>query len=78
MIVRIGACAVGCLLFALGGCGGLPKPLGNDKGGMIDWFGTNESQVFAAAQKHCGSFGKSAKITAIRKEAGGSVLFDCL
>jgi hypothetical protein len=64
-------------LLLLTGCAGTPEVHGNDKGGMIDWFATNESEVFAAASAHCARFAKAAKITSVRKEAGGAVLFDC-
>ena len=45
---------------------------------MIDWFGTNEAEVFQRATTHCAKFGKSAKITDIKAVSGGHVLFDCL
>ena len=44
---------------------------------MIDWFGTNEQEVFDAASAHCAQYGKSARITELRKQASGHVLFEC-
>ena len=66
------------LAMFLAGCGGLAKLTGDERGGMIDLSGTNEQEVFEAAETHCRSFGKAAKITSIQKQDGGSVLFDCI
>jgi hypothetical protein len=63
---------------ALSACSGLPKVLGNDQGGMIDWAFTNEQEVFEAATRHCAQYKKAPRITSIQKRAGGSVLFDCV
>ena len=63
---------------AVSGCASRPSVIGNDRGGMISWAFTNEAAVFEAAQRHCASFGKSARVTNIEKKAGGEVLFDCL
>lgn len=68
----------GTVAIALSSCAGTPKTIGNDRGGVIDWFGTNESEVFAAATAHCARHGRSARITSIKAHAGGHVLFDCL
>jgi len=61
----------------LAGCASAPKVHGNDRGGMIDWFATNERAVFDAATKHCAQYRKQPRITQMQKEAGGSVLFEC-
>jgi len=62
----------------LGACGGLPKPTGNEMGGVIDWFATNETEVFEAATQHCAKYGKRAQIRDIRARAGGHAFFDCI
>lgn len=64
------------LAITLGACGG-PSLHGNERGGMIEWFGTNEGEVFAAATAHCAKHGKVARITNIQARAGGQVLFEC-
>jgi len=65
------------LTISVAACGGIPKPIGNERGGTIDWFATNEREVFEAATAHCAKYGKSPRITEMRKEAGGHVLFEC-
>ena len=62
---------------ALTGCTSSPDLHGNDRGGMIEWFGTNEKEVFAAATGHCAKYKKTARITDIQAKAGGHVLFEC-
>lgn len=54
-----------------------PAIHGNERGGLIEWFGTNEAEVFKAATAHCSRFGRSARITSINARAGGHVLFEC-
>lgn len=66
------------LIPALAGCGGGPTVTGNSQGGVMDWFATNEREVFLLAQEHCGRYGKDARITQIVPRGGGSVTFDCV
>jgi hypothetical protein len=53
--------------------------IGNEKGGVIPirplW---SEESLFKEAQEHCAKYGKSARITSLKGEAGGNALFDCL
>lgn len=65
------------LALPLAGCFGPPATIGNERGGSIEWFATNERAVFDAASAHCAKYGKSPRITEMRKEAGGHVLFEC-
>lgn len=65
-------------LLLLAGCGGLPKPTGNESGGVIKWFATNEKEVFEAATLHCQKYGKRSHIKNIQAEAGGYAYFDCI
>lgn len=66
------------LALSLTACGGLPKPTGNEAGGVINWFGTNQEDVFRAATAHCAQYGKKARIRDIRAQAGGHAFFDCI
>jgi hypothetical protein len=59
----------------LSACAVSPPAHGNAKGGVIDWFGTNSVQAEADRRKQ---FGKLARITEMRGEAGGHVLFECV
>ena len=45
------------------------------QGGVIDWFGTNSVQAEADRRKQ---YGKLARITEMRAEAGAHVLFECV
>lgn len=65
-------------LLLLAGCAASPPATGNAKGGVIDWFGTNAKAVHAEAERHCGRYGKQARITEMRAVAGGHVLFECV
>jgi hypothetical protein len=62
----------------LAGCAASPPATGNAKGGVIEWFGTTAKAVQAEADRHCGLYGKQARITEMRAVAGGHVLFECL
>ena len=66
------------LLLALAGCAASPPAVGNSKGGVIDWFGTNAKAVHETADNHCRKYGKAARITEMRAVAGGHVLFECI
>jgi hypothetical protein len=68
--------SIGFAVF-LAACSSTPSVQGNERGGMIPWFATNEAAVFKAATEHCAKYGKSARITSIKAEAGGHALFDC-
>ena len=59
----------------LSACAASPPAHGNAKGGVIDWFGTNSVQAEADRRKQ---YGKLARITEMRGEAGGHVLFECV
>ncbi len=59
--------------------------IGNEKGGVIPirppfhtWRIWSEESLFKEAQEHCAKYGKSARITSLKSEAGGNALFDCL
>jgi outer membrane biogenesis lipoprotein LolB len=61
----------------LASCARQVKVNGNENGGMIDWFGSNENAVWQAAQKHCAQYGKSARVTSIPPSANQNALFEC-
>jgi len=44
---------------------------------VIKSFGTNAKEVQAEADRHCQKYGKLARVTEMRAEAGGHVLFEC-
>jgi hypothetical protein len=52
----------------LSACAASPPAHGKAKGGVIDWFGTNSVQAEADRRKQ---YGKLARITEMRAEAGG-------
>ncbi|MBV8391602.1 MAG: hypothetical protein JOY81_00325 [Alphaproteobacteria bacterium] len=59
-------------------CG--PSVSGNDVGGVMPWSGQEPSDAFKAAQAHCQTFGKKARITQVSQptdKAKGAVLFTC-
>lgn len=65
------------VLTLLAGCSS-PTVTGNAQGGVMDWFATNEREVFTLAQTHCAKYGKDARITQIVPRGGGSVAFECV
>lgn len=50
--------------------GGHNDITGNELGGTMPWFATNERAVFQAADAHCKKYGRAAKITQIIPYAG--------
>jgi hypothetical protein len=56
------------------------KPTGNELGGVVMHGGMHPEQAFEAAQRHCQTYGKSARITNIKVQdySGDPVLFDCV
>lgn len=58
-------------------CGTKP-PMGDAKGGYIDWFATTKGQVQSAANEHCAAYGKKGRITNTESDkAGGHAFFVC-
>jgi len=70
-----GQAAMTNAILTLSACAASPPAHGNAKGGVIDWFGTNSVQAEADRRKQ---YGKLARITETRAEAGGHVLFECV
>jgi hypothetical protein len=63
---------------ALSACVEAPPPAkGNAKVRVLKWFATNAKAVQDEADRHCKQYGKLARITEMRTEAGGHVLFEC-
>ena len=54
-----------------------PAAKSNAKGHVLKWFATNAKAVQDEADRHCKQYGKLARITEMRTEAGGHVLFEC-
>jgi hypothetical protein len=71
------------LMVALCGCAGpkvtgaAPTVTGNELGGVMHSFRTNEQQGLEKAQAHCAQYGRTARITSIHAQADGSVSFEC-
>lgn len=66
------------LALLLAACsGGHNDVTGNELGGTMPWFATNERAAFQAADAHCKQYGRSARITQIIPYAGGTVTFAC-
>jgi hypothetical protein len=62
---------------ALSACAASPPAKGNARGRVLKWFATNANEVHAEANRHCKQYGKLARLTEMRTEAGGRVLFEC-
>ena len=63
---------------ALSACAAAQPPAkGNAKGRVLKWFATNAKAVHDEADRHCKQYGKLARITEMRTDAGGRVLFEC-
>jgi hypothetical protein len=58
-------------------CASSPPPPGNTSARVLKWFAANANAVQAEADRHCKQYGKSARITEMRTDAGGRVLFEC-
>ncbi len=54
-----------------------PDVTGNAEGGMVDIGFSSEKQAFAAAEAHCKTYGRSARLTQIERK-GSTVLFECV
>lgn len=53
-------------------------PVGDAKGGIIDWFAASKGQVQAAAGDHCARYGKGARVVRTEAETGGgNAIFVC-
>jgi hypothetical protein len=70
--------AVAALLLV--GCATKAPTTGNEHGGIVMHGGLHPQTAFEAAQRHCQTYGKSARITSIKVQdyTGDPVLFDCL
>jgi hypothetical protein len=62
---------------ALSACAASPPLPGNARARTLKWFANNVSAVHAEADRHCKQYGKLARITEMRTDAGGRVLFEC-
>jgi starvation-inducible outer membrane lipoprotein len=62
---------------ALSACAASPPANGNARGRVLKWFATHANAVQAEADRHCKQYGKLARLTEMRTEAGGRVLFEC-
>lgn len=66
------------LMLVLTACGS--DVTGNQLGGVMPWSGQDPSDAFKAAEAHCRTFGKSARIVQIAQptdKAKGAVIFNC-
>jgi hypothetical protein len=62
---------------ALSACAASPPLPGHAKARTLKWFANHASGVQAEADRHCKQYGKLARITEVRTDAGGRVLFEC-
>ena len=62
---------------ALSACAASPQLPSNARARTLKWFANNASAVHAEADRHCKQYGKLARITEMRTDAGGRVLFEC-
>jgi hypothetical protein len=66
------------IALALCACEAAPPPVKvNARGRVLKWFATHAKAVQDEADRHCKQYGKLARITEMRTEAGGHVLFEC-
>jgi starvation-inducible outer membrane lipoprotein len=61
----------------LSACAASPAPQSNARARVLKWFATNANAVQAEADRHCKQYGKLARVTEMRTDAGGRVLFEC-
>lgn len=65
-------------MLLLAGCAATPPATGNARGGMIDMrLHYPNEVVMAVADRHCGQFGRRARITSVRTVDAHDVLFEC-
>ena len=77
MTARMRAAIALCAVAALVGCAPNP-PVGDAKGGIIDWSATTKSQVADAASAHCARYGKMGRVTNTEADKGGGhAVFVC-
>src|SRR5262245_25628809 len=57
---------------------GQPPLKGNDTGGIIAWSPENEAQARAWTTQFCGGYGKYPRITAVHRQYGDFISFNCL
>ena len=62
---------------ALSACAAPPPPQVDSRARVLKWFATNAKAVQTEADRHCKQYGKLARVTEIRTDAGGRVLFEC-
>jgi hypothetical protein len=63
---------------ALSACTAPPPPQVDSRARALNWFATNATAVRAEADRHCKQYGnKLARVTEVRTDAGGRVLFEC-
>jgi starvation-inducible outer membrane lipoprotein len=62
---------------ALSACEASPPTQSNARARVLKWFATNANAVQAEADRHCKQYGKLARVTEMRTDAGGRVLFEC-
>jgi hypothetical protein len=56
---------------------GVYGPKGNDTGGIIPWSPEAEVTALATAHNMCAWFGKTARITSIRRTYGDYIAYEC-
>lgn len=56
-----------------------PKPpVGDAKGGIIDWFATTKGQIQDSISGHCAAYGKKGRIIDQQSDkSGGHAIFVC-
>jgi len=62
---------------ALLACKAPPPPQVDSRARVLKWFATHASAVQTEADRHCKQYGKLARVTEVRTDAGGRVLFEC-
>lgn len=69
--------AITLLVTAVPSCAPKP-PVGDARGGIVDWFATTKGQVADAANAHCATYGKAGRITRTESDkSGGHAVFIC-
>jgi hypothetical protein len=62
---------------ALSACAAPPPSQVDSRARVLKWFATYAAEVQTEADRHCKQYGKSARVTEVRTDAGGRVLFVC-
>ena len=77
-VFPLASCATGTGTGTGTGSGSGPKVAGNEIGGAIPMAGLTREQAAEMARAHCSKYGHSARMLAVRPDAGDKAVFECI